>query len=98
MHVGVVIPAFNAACWISDAVVSVLAQTHRDWSLVIVDDGSTDGTFAVAARFADRRIRLVRQANAGVSVARNKGFGELHCAAAPSPQPLPARGGGGGSI
>ena len=95
MHVGVVIPAFNAACWIGDAVASVLAQTHRDWSLVIVDDGSTDGTFAVAARFADRRIRLVRQANAGVSVARNKGFGELHCAAPSSPQPPPAGGGGG---
>jgi glycosyltransferase involved in cell wall biosynthesis len=54
VHVGVVIPAFNAACWISDAVVSVLAQTHRDWSLVIVDDGSTDGTADVVAGF---RIR-----------------------------------------
>jgi GT2 family glycosyltransferase len=95
VHVGVVIPAFNAACWIGDAVASVLAQTHRDWSLVIVDDGSTDETFAVAARLADRRIRLVRQANAGVSVARNKGFGELHCAAPSSPQPPPAGGGGG---
>src|SRR4029077_3995384 len=47
VHIGIVIPAFNAASWIGDAMVSVLAQTHRDWSLVVVDDGSTDGTSAV---------------------------------------------------
>jgi glycosyltransferase involved in cell wall biosynthesis len=77
VHIGVVIPAFNAASWIGDAMVSVLAQTHRDWSLVVVDDGSTDGTSAVAAGFADRRIALIRQPNAGVSAARNRGIGEL---------------------
>ena len=57
--------------------VSVLAQTHRDWSLVVVDDGSTDGTGDVAAGFADRRITLIRQSNAGVSAARNRGTVEL---------------------
>ncbi len=77
VHIGVVIPAFNAASWIGDAMVSVLAQTHRDWSLVVVDDGSTDGTGDVAAGFDDRRIALIRQSNAGVSAARNRGISEL---------------------
>ena len=57
--------------------VSVLAQTHRDWSLVVVDDGSTDGTGDFAAGLADRRITLIRQTNAGVSAARNRGTVEL---------------------
>ena len=41
----------NAAAWIGDAIASVLAQTHRDWALVVVDDGSTDGTAEVVAAF-----------------------------------------------
>ena len=94
MHIGVVVPAYNAAGWVGDAIASVLAQTHRDWSLVVVDDGSTDGTGAVAANFRDARIRLIRQSNAGVSAARNRGIAELLCVAAPLPQPPPARGGG----
>ncbi len=73
MHVGVVIPAYNAASWIGDAIASLLAQTHRDWTLVVVDDGSADGTGDVVAGFSDDRIRLIRQANAGVSAARNRG-------------------------
>jgi glycosyl transferase family 2 len=91
VHIGVVVPAYNAAAWIGDAIASVLAQTHHDWSLVVIDDGSTDGTSSMAARFRDARIRLIRQENAGVSAARNRGIAEL---LAPSPQPPPARGGG----
>ena len=84
MRIGVVIPAFNAAKWIADAIASVLAQTHRDWQLVVVDDGSTDGTSEVVAGFADPRIRLIRQANAGVSAARNAGMAAL-TGCSPSP-------------
>ena len=76
MHVSVIAPAYNAAAWISDAIASVLAQAHRDWVLVVVDDGSTDGTAAVVAQFTDPRIRLIRQRNAGVSAARNRGVAE----------------------
>jgi len=93
MHIGVVVPAYNAAAWVGDAIASVLAQTHRDWSLVVVDDGSSDGTGETVAKVGDPRIRLIRQANAGVSAARNRGIAELF-GETPSPQPPPARGGG----
>jgi glycosyltransferase involved in cell wall biosynthesis len=77
VRIGVLIPAYNAAPWIADAIGSVLAQTHRDWRMVVVDDGSTDATGAVVDRFRDPRIRLFRQANAGVSAARNAGIAAL---------------------
>lgn len=77
MRIGIVVPAFDAAPWIGDAIASVIAQSHRDWVLVVVDDGSTDATASVAAGFADPRIDLVRQVNAGVSAARNRGVAAL---------------------
>ena len=77
MRIGIVVPAFNAAPWIGDAIASVIAQTHRDWTLVVVDDGSVDTTVNVVARFDDPRIRVIRQANAGVSAARNRGIAAL---------------------
>ncbi|WP_406341013.1 glycosyltransferase family 2 protein [Streptomyces sp. NBC_01578] len=76
--VSVVIPCHDYARYLPEAVSSVLAQTFRDWELVIVDDGSTDNTVEVAqaliARHPDRRIRLVQQSNGGVSAARNTGI------------------------
>ncbi len=74
MLIHIVIPAWNAAAWIGDALASVLAQTHGDWRLVVVDDGSADGTGDVVVGFVDWRIRLIRQSNAGVAVARNAGI------------------------
>jgi glycosyltransferase involved in cell wall biosynthesis len=75
MHVGVVIPAYNVAPWLADAIRSVLTQTYQDWSLIVVDDGSTDATPEIAAAFADDpRIQLIRQPNQGVSAARNTGL------------------------
>jgi len=62
------------AAYLADAIESVLAQTHRDLRMIVVDDGSTDGTAAVAAGFTDPRLTLIRQANAGVSAARNRGI------------------------
>jgi glycosyltransferase involved in cell wall biosynthesis len=74
LHIAVIIPAFNVAPYLRDAITSVLHQTHPDWTMVIVDDGSTDATPGIAGQFADRRINLVRQDNAGVSAARNRGI------------------------
>jgi glycosyltransferase involved in cell wall biosynthesis len=74
MHIAVIVPAFNVAPFISDCILSVLRQTHADWFMVVVDDGSSDATGVVASGFCDERIRLVRQDNAGVSAARNTGI------------------------
>ncbi len=71
--VSVVMPAWNAGPFIQEAVESVLAQTFVDWELIIVDDGSTDGTVNAAGRVEDTRIRLIEQRNAGASAARNSG-------------------------
>ncbi|MFB7532509.1 glycosyltransferase family 2 protein [Streptomyces sp. NPDC056178] len=76
--VSVVIPCYNYGRYLSQTLDSVLGQTFADWEIVIVDDGSTDDSSAVAQAFIDRHpdrhIRLLRQANAGVSAARNAGI------------------------
>lgn len=55
------------------------SQTFRDWELVVIDDGSTDAGPEQAAALDDKRIRLIRQSNAGVSAARNRGISEARC-------------------
>lgn len=71
--VSVITPAYNTAAFIAQTIESVRAQTVDDWELVIVDDGSTDGTAELIEEYHDRdgRIRLLRQSNAGPSAARN---------------------------
>ena len=77
MRAGVVIPAHNAAAFVLQAIESVRSQTRADWHLVIVDDGSTDSTPELLAALDDPRVSVVRQANAGVSAARNAGVAAL---------------------
>ncbi len=74
--VSVITPAWNAGAFIGATMGSVRQQTFTDWEMVVVDDGSTDGTVATVERHAalDPRIRLIRQANAGPSAARNRGM------------------------
>lgn len=76
MNISVVIPLFNKEKHIQRAITSVLGQTHQDFELVIVDDGSTDGSYEAANAIKDPRMRFIRQENKGVSVARNRGVAE----------------------
>jgi len=73
MTVSVVIPTYNRAGTVLDAVQSVLAQEFADLELIVVDDGSTDDTAARLAAIPDPRLRCVRGEHAGVSAARNLG-------------------------
>lgn len=73
--VSVIIPAYNASKFIGETIQSVIDQTHKNWELIIVDDGSTDSTAEKINAFSsDPRIKSVRQNNAGVSTARNHGL------------------------
>lgn len=74
--VSVIVPAHNAASTIEATLASILAQTHTALEVVVIDDGSTDGTGArvVAMARQDARIRYVYQSNAGVAAARNAGI------------------------
>jgi glycosyltransferase involved in cell wall biosynthesis len=74
--VTVIIPAYNQASYLGQAVQSALAQTHRDLEVIVVDDGSTDDTALVAQAFADTRVRYIYQENRGLSSARNAGLRE----------------------
>lgn len=73
MAVSVVIPAYNAAPHIGETIASALAQTHEALEIVVIDDGSTDATPEIVAAIADPRVRMVRQANAGIAAARRAG-------------------------
>ena len=114
MKFSVIIPLYNKAPYVRKALESVLAQTYTDYELIIVDDGSTDGSFTIAKQFIDERLKikgtedevkgyrlkvkgkensgsetngyklspinykLIRQANSGVSAARNAGVAQAH--------------------
>ncbi len=72
----IVIPAYNRADKIGRTLASCLAQTDPDFEIVVVDDGSRDGTRAAVEGIGDPRIRYVWQENAGASAARNRGAAE----------------------
>ena len=73
----VIMPVYNGEKYISTAIDSVLAQTCGDWELIVVNDGSKDGTAKVLEAYADNpQIRIIHQPNGGVSVARNRAMQE----------------------
>jgi glycosyltransferase involved in cell wall biosynthesis len=72
IRVSAIVPVYNGAATVADAIRSALAQTFSALEIIVVDDGSTDSTPAVLEQFGDR-IRVIRQSNAGSSAARNQG-------------------------
>lgn len=74
--VSIVVPVYNAGSYLTDMVESVLAQEYSNFELILVDDGSTDGSGGICDKYRmiDCRVRVLHQENQGVSVARNVGI------------------------
>ncbi len=74
MKVSLIMPLFNNAAFVKRAVDSVLAQTHKDWELIIVDDGSTDGSYElVGALYKQPEIKILKNdQNQGIGITRKK--------------------------
>jgi glycosyltransferase involved in cell wall biosynthesis len=75
VQVSVIIPTYNSVKYVIAATESVLAQTFKDFEIIVVDDGSTDETESVLSLYQNK-IRYIRQPNNGVAVARNRGIAE----------------------
>jgi len=76
--VSILIPAYNAEEWIAATLESAIAQTWQHKEIIVVDDGSTDRTLAIAQRFASKGVNVVCQENSGAAAARNKCFSVCH--------------------
>lgn len=75
-RVSIIIPCYNAERWLAATLESALAQTWPHCEIILVDDGSTDGSLAVAQAYAARGVRVLTQPNAGASAARNRAWRE----------------------
>jgi len=73
-RISVVLPVYNGEKYLGEAIRSVLAQTYSDFQLVVVENGSTDGTKAILAGFADPRMRVIYLPEAGLVGALNAGI------------------------
>ena len=76
MKTSVVVPIYNAEKYIRRCIESIIHQTYENWELILVDDGSTDGSGAICKEYADKdsRIVLLQQENLGQVVARKNGL------------------------
>lgn len=74
--ISVIVPVYNAEKWLRRCVDSILAQTYTDFELLLIDDGSKDGSGAICDEYAalDARVRVFHKPNGGVSSARNLGL------------------------
>ncbi len=78
MKISVIVPVYNAEEYLKKCIISVVRQTYGNWELILVDDGSSDGSLDIATQAAekDARIRVIHQKNAGPGAARNRGIKE----------------------
>ena len=76
--VSILIPAYNSAEWIADSLQSAINQTWPNKEIIVVDDGSSDGTLAVAKSYESAMLRVVTQPNQGAAAARNTAFSLSH--------------------
>lgn len=72
--VSIVIPSYNAAPWLAATIESALAQTHPRCEIIVVDDGSSDDSPAIASRYSDRGVQLLSQPHHSAASARNRGL------------------------
>ena len=72
--VSILIPAFNAERWLAETLQSALAQTWPNKEIIVVDDGSTDGTVAIARKFEPAGVQVITQQNQGAAAARNAAY------------------------
>jgi Glycosyl transferase family 2 len=73
-QVSVVLPIYNGETFLAEAIDSILRQSFRDFELIAIDDGSTDGTATILEAVRDPRLRVIHQANAGLAVSLNRGI------------------------
>jgi teichuronic acid biosynthesis glycosyltransferase TuaG len=75
--ISIIMPAYNCEKYIGEAIDSVLAQSYRNWELIVIDDGSVDNTYSIVKEYLQNDIRvslLSNEKNIGVSAARNRGI------------------------
>ncbi|MEQ1796535.1 MAG: glycosyltransferase family 2 protein [Lacibacter sp.] len=74
--VSIIIPVYNSGAYLQRTIESALAQSYPEKEIILVDDGSTDESFALAKQFEGEQVKVIRQKNAGAAVARNTGLAQ----------------------
>ncbi len=76
MKISVIVPVYNAENYLEKCITSVTNQTYHDWEMILIDDGSKDGSGIIIdiAAAKDKRVKAIHQVNAGPGIARNRGI------------------------